>query len=262
MLFYLLGAGVAGWLAGESLRRGRRVFRGLGITAEEYARGLQEFRTLHQPPPSGTPAPYRSCLPSYADREAREALCRVLEAMEGAPGGEQVIYQGEFAKRWNALTQGQKDCMEGWLKDACPRAVPHLLALRQQLAPLPPPGEPTPTRPTLPRGEPFEQPLYAEIEIPTEGVDRRIFLVPPAGPAVPTIESQPEYGYYGQPREFQAPIPPSGTQVPTGALRAAERGLQVATEAGGISMAPAQRPRQTISVPFGVPGGGIAFTGV
>jgi len=141
MLGLLLGAGAFGFGLGAAIRMKRR----LGISAEDYARQLQEFRTRHQPPPSGQgPAPYVSCVPSYPDRKAIDDLCKILDAMGRAGSlAEQEVYKDAFRTAWGKLLEGQKRCMEGWIRDSCPR-LEATLAQLQAIA-LPPTG-PAPPR--------------------------------------------------------------------------------------------------------------------
>lgn len=176
MLGLLLGAGAAGWLAGESIRRGRRIRRGLGITAEEYAREQQAFREKFEPGPAARPGGYVSCVPNASDRQARENLCKIASAMDEATSErEAATYQDAFDKAWGKLTQGQKDCMYGWVKENCPsvyatfdRLLHSQLSARIEALqatikpPLPPP---TPTKAALPRTTPLELPVYQNVEL-------------------------------------------------------------------------------------------------
>ena len=245
MLFELLGAGVASWLAGESFRRGRRLGdqslgrRRLGITSEEYARQLQEFRTRFQPPPSGGgPAPYVSCVPSYPDRRAIDNLCKILDSMGRAESlAEQEVYKDAFRTAWAGLVEGQKRCMEGWIRDACPRLEATLSQLQAialpPAGPAPPPVRgltPTPAVTPYPGGVP--EFIYPSVTIP--------------GP---------------QPMPTPTSFVPSGMPKPGAvgpAIQVAAETVRMPTPTG--ARAPA---RPTVSVPF-VPaaGGAITFPGV
>lgn len=115
----------------------------IGITAEEYARELQEFRSKFQPPPAPSPPRYVSCIPSWEDRQARERICRVLEAANSAQTPqEDALYTGEFKRQWNMLLDGQKKCMPEWIRQHCPQLMPEFR--RQIEPPLPPVSERAP----------------------------------------------------------------------------------------------------------------------
>jgi len=225
MLGLLLGAGAFGFGLGAAIRMKRR----LGISAEDYARQLQEFRTRHQPPPSGQgPAPYVSCVPSYPDRKAIDDLCKILDAMGRAGSlAEQEVYKDAFRTAWGKLLEGQKRCMEGWIRDSCPR-LEATLAQLQAIA-LPPRGPRrrgmTPTRAVVPVPGGVPEFIYPSVTIP--------------GP-VPT-----SFVPSGMPKP--GPVGPA---------------VSVATEAAKIAPPTATRPvRPTVSVPMAPAGGGMAFTG-
>jgi len=169
MLGLLLGAGAFGFGLGAAIRMKRR----LGISAEDYARQLQEFRTRHQPPPSGQgPAPYVSCVPSYPDRKAIDDLCKILDAMGRAGSlAEQEVYKDAFRTAWGKLLEGQKRCMEGWIRDSCSRLEPTLAQLQAialpPTGPAPPPVRGmTPTRAVVPVPGGVPEFIYPSVTIP------------------------------------------------------------------------------------------------
>lgn len=141
----------------------------LGITAEEYARELQERRRQLEPPSAPSPRRHVSCIPSYLDSQARNRICQVLDALDSATPGsrEQELYRQEFDNQWNQLLEGQKDCMEEWIKNRCPQLNPQFNIQRTRQRPpvpstyrfaprgatmfqqaLPPPPPPRPPQPS------------------------------------------------------------------------------------------------------------------
>lgn len=234
MIPFILAAAGVGFGLGAALRMKRR----LGITAEEYAREQQAFRQKYQPPAAGGgPAPYISCMPSYPDRKAIDDLCKILDAMARAGSlAEQEVYKDAFRTAWGKLLEGQKRCMEGWIRDSCGRLSPTLAQL--QAIALPPTGPAPP---------------------PVRGMT-------PTPAVVPYPGGVPEFIYPSVTIPVPEPAPTSF--VPTGMPKAGAVGPAVSIAQETAQM-PAATPsaRRTVSIPFPAgggmtAGGGIPFTGM
>lgn len=229
MIPFILAAAGVGFGLGAALRMKRR----LGITAEEYARAQQAFRQKYQPPAAGGgPAPYLSCVPSYPDRQAIDNICKILDAMGRAGSlAEQEVYKDAFRTAWGRLLEGQKRCMDGWIRDSCPRLQPVLSQL--QAITLPPSG-PAPA--------------------PVRGMT-------PTRAVVPTPGGVPEFIYPSVTIPGPQPVPTS--MIPTGMPKPGAVGpaVSVAQETAR-GPTPTMPARRTVSVPFTPAGGGMTFTGV
>lgn len=223
----------------------------LGITAEEYTRELQRRREQLEPPPQPSPKRYVSCIPSWQDRQVKERLCKVLDALNSAPqpGRERALYEGEFQRQWDQLLEGQKECMEGWIKTNCPNLLteygrqqqrmrpavpstyrfaptPTAVEFTQALPPPPPPPVPEPPGPRVPSFDPaFLERLRVPVPTPTPmPVPSVVEPVPGAiSPMVPSVmEPIPAaieslVPSEGCPEGF-TPDPETGECIPIGAI--------------------------------------------
>lgn len=224
MLLYLLGAGVAGWLAGESVRRGRTLGQ----------------RGLPLPPPQPfTESPDWPQTPTflgiliYKLNQARADLDRYriwaheadrrFDALEEANAPAEALREaGAEAQDLRAAMEDAErriDEYEGQLKD---------LAASGEEAPAPPP-------------------VYQGVPIP-----------PAVPPPLPWPRSLPEE----RTPIVSAPFPGQrGMLVQSGMPRPGTVGPAVSIAAETATSAPMGPVRRTVTVPFPPAGGGIAFTG-